>query len=322
MRSSGRLIVDPSSVHTDSVRKRIPNVTLLLADDSSYGFIVAINPSNAGRRIAVGKVQLTHRMIAVRAFELQPGGARVVPIGLTVGPVAAAPVPARGTPPPFSDPDGTVIANAKLRAVFAPFAGARIAELSDGSGNAATSIGLLRDAADPQPAASSRDYIAQYTHPLPAGTFNRTYACSRLDVLTSTRFTCSYDAPDVPEGGALFRRTLTLSGQSNVLTVSEDFVPHHPGSTARLVSISGFAFVPGDMLLNALDRDGLGILDGRRLTILRWHAGDVAHLDVRRTRGALLVTLTFARRSVELRLGVEAARNAAEAQRLLDEKQP
>ncbi|MGA8099463.1 MAG: amino acid permease [Candidatus Cybelea sp.] len=322
LRSSGRLIMDPSSVRTDSRRRRIPNVTLLLADDSSYGFIVAINPSNARRHIAVGEVRLAHRMLTVRAFDLQPGGARVVPVGLTGGPVAAAPAPVRGTPPPFSDPDGTVIANAKLRVVFAPFAGARIAELSTGSGNAATSTGLLRDAADPQPAASSRDYIAPYTHPLPAGTFNRAYACSRLDVLTSTRFTCSYDAPDVPEGGAIFRRTLTLNGQSNALTVTEQFEPHHPNSTARLVSISGFAFAPGDTLLNAFDRDGLGILDGRRLTILRWHAGDVAHLDVRRTRGALLVALTFARRSVELRLGVEAARNAAEAQRVLDEKQP
>jgi amino acid transporter len=322
LRASGQLVAEPASIRTESRRKRISNVTLLVADDSSYGFIVATNPSGARRRIAVGKVELAHRTLAVAPFYIAPGDVRVVPVGLSVPDVVAAPQPRRGTPPPFRDPDGMVIANANLRVVFAPFAGARIAELDGGLENAATSIGLLRDATDPQPVVSSRDYIAAYTHPLPAGTFNRAYSCSRLDLLTSTRFTCSYDAPDIPEGGALFRRTLTLSGQSSFLTVTEDFEPHHPGSTARLVSISGFAFVPGDTLLNAVDRNGLGIFHGQRLTILRWHAGDVAHLDVRRTRDALLVTLTFARRSAELQLGVETARSSAEAQRALDAKRP
>ena len=87
------------------------------------------------------------------------------------------------------------------------------------NGNAATSIGLLRDAIDPQPTASARDYIAAYTHPLPAGTFNRPYVCARGDALTTQREPCSYDAPDLPIGGALFERTLTLDAGSSELIV-------------------------------------------------------------------------------------------------------
>jgi hypothetical protein len=45
-------------------------------------------------------------------------------------------------------------------------------------------------------------------------------------------------------------------------------------------------------------------------------------MDLRQTRGAEIVTLVFARRSVELRLGTYSARNAAEARRLLDANQP
>jgi hypothetical protein len=215
-----------------------------------------------------------------------------------------------------------MLANGRVRLVFAPFAGARVAELSDGDGNAATSIGLLRDATDPQPPASSRDYIAAYTHPLPAGTFNRPYACTRSDALTVQRITCSYDAPDLPQGGGAFTRTLSLSGSSSEVIVAEQFQPRDVHSNARLESISGFSFASGDALLQGADRNGLGVLHGRRLTTLRWRAGDVARVDLRTTRGAELVTLIFARRSVELRLGVRSVGSAAEARSLLDAKQP
>ena len=142
-------------------------------------------PSDASRRIAALHVRLSRGTATVQAFYLQPRGTRIIAVG-NARAASAEPTgvilsgatrsgaqskdeapPPRGTPPPFSDPDGTAIANAHLQVVLAPFAGARIAELSDGNGNAATSIGLLRDATDPQPPPSSRDYIAAYTHPLP-----------------------------------------------------------------------------------------------------------------------------------------------------------
>jgi amino acid transporter len=322
LRKRGRLVADLSAIRPFARQRAVPNATLLLANDSSYGFIVAVNPSRATRRIAVGAVALGRRTVKVPAFYVAPGGARVVAVGATAAGPNRAPWPARGSPPPFADPGGTVIANARVRVVFAPFAGARIAALGDSRGNAATGIGLLRDATDPQPPVSPRDFIAGYTHPLPAGTFNREYSCDRIDLGTTARETCSYDAPDVPSGGAVFKRTLTLNGSSSELMVAEEFAPRDPRSAARLESISGFAFVPGDRVLNAANRDAVGILHGARLVRLRWRPGDVAHVDLRQTRGAELVTLIFARRSVEMALGVYQVHSAAEAQRLVDAKQP
>ena len=340
LRRSGRLLLDPSSVRIDVRYRRAPNVTLLLANDSDYGFIVATNPSDASRRIAALHVRLSRGTATVQAFYLQPLGTRIIAVGnaraASVEPTGVilsgatrsgaqskdeAPPP-RGTPPPFSDPDGTAISSAHLQVVLAPFAGARIAELSDGNGNAATSIGLLRDATDPQPPPSSRDYIAAYTHPLPAGTFNRPYVCEHADAFTTARLICTYDAPDLARGGALFKRTLTLSGASNTLVIGEEFAPHDARSTDRLESISGFAFAGGDVSMASSSGNAVGILHGRRLTSLRWRAGDVARVDTRRTRGAEIVTLVFARRSVELRLAVDEVADGAEAHRLLDSKQP
>ncbi len=321
LRNRGRLFDDPAAVHVAGRYRRSPDVTLLLADDMSYGFIVATNPSRATRRVAVGAVRLFRRSVKIPTFDLPPGGARVVAVGAQAAAQHLAPTPPAGSPPPFADPGGTTLANGHVRVVFAPFAGGRIAEFDGGGGNVATGIGLLRDAADPQPPASPRDYIAGYTHPLAAGTFNREYVCNRIDALTTQRITCSYDAPDLPSGGASFKRTLTLGGGSSELVVAEEFAPHDPRSTARLVSISGFAVDAGERVLVATRGDGMGILHAARLVRLRWRREELAHLDLRRTRGAELVTLTFARRSVEMGLGVYPVRGAAEAQRLLDAKQ-
>jgi amino acid transporter len=322
LQKSGQLVADPSDVSLPAVNRVPPNATLLLAADSSFGFIVAINPSSARRRMTIGSIRLAGRSVYVPSFYLPSGSARIVPVGIHLAGEVREPTPSLGTPPQFADPGGTVLANSRLRVVFAPFAGARIAELSDGNGNAATSIGLLRDATDPQPPVSPRDYIGSYTHPISPGTFNREYECNRADVLTTQRIICSYDAPDLPSGGALFKRTLTLSGGSSALVVGEEFTPHDPHSTARLISISGFAFVAGDRSLRSPDGNAIGILHRDRLTIVRWRSGDAARADLRRTRGAELVTLTFAARSVELRIGVVPASSWAEAQRLLDAKQP
>ena len=322
LRGLGRLFFDASSVRVPPRYQRAPNTTLLLADDTSYGFIVAINPSNATRRIVVHDVPLAHRTVSVAPFYLQARGARLIPVGVSVGAPNPGPAPAVANPPPFRDPDGSTIANAHLRIVFAPFAGARVAELDDGFWNFATSIGLLRDATDPAPPTSARDYIAAYTHPLAAGTFNRPYDCTRTDVFTTERVACSYDAPDVPRGGALFKRTLTLTGGSSELIVAEEFRPHDLRSTARLESISGFAFTPGDRLLIASGGNAVAILHRKHLVVLRWRDGDVARVDSRQTRGAQIVTLVFGRPSIELRLGASTARDAAEARRLLDAKGP
>jgi amino acid transporter len=322
LRQAGRLLADPSAVQVAARERRPAWTTLLSADSGAYAFLVAVNPSDATRRFGHIVVSLRGRARTVAPFSIASRSMRVIPIGISAAPTTGAPVPRLGTPPPFRDPDGTSIGNGRLSVVFAPFAGARVAELGNGRENAATSIGLFRDAIDPEPHASSRDYIAAYTHPIAAGTFNRPYSCSRNDALTTARIACSYDAPDLPQGGALFTRTLTLAGGSDELVVDESFTPHDARSTARLESISGFVFTAGEELLKASGGDALGVLHGQQLTILRWRHGDVARMDLRATRGAEVVTLIFARRSVEMRLGVRAVQNVAEAQRLLDANQP
>jgi amino acid transporter len=320
LRKAGRLLADPSSLPEGLTRSQ--GVTLLLADDASYGFVVAVNPSDAARRINAGVVRLAGRAIRVPPFDVAARAARVVPVSLRPVPMnGQSGTTTPGTPPPFRDPDGTTLANAHLRVVFAPFAGARIAELGGGHGNAATGIGLLRDAVDPELPPSSRDYIASYTHPLPAGTFNRRYDCTRLDVFTTAHVSCSYDAPDLPRGGAIFRRMLTLGAEGD-LVVDEEFQPHDPHSTARLVSISGFAFVPGDVALTSARHDAVGLLHGNAFAMLRCRPGDAASITLRQTRGAQIVTVVFAHRKVELRLGLYTVRNVSEARSLLDAKQP
>ncbi len=318
--ASGRLLFDPASIQVAPSFRKPPDVTVLLANDGSYAFVVGLNPSLVQRRMAAFSVQLAHRVVRVSSFTLPGRGTRVFPVGIRVAAVSSAPAPPPGTPPPFADPGGTTLANAALRVVFAPFAGARVAELGDGSGNAATSIGLLRDAVDPPPSPSARDYIAQYTHPLPAGTFNRPYACTNAGALGVQRTTCSYDAPDLPEGGALFTRTLTLGNGSNQLIVDEEFAPHDARSSARLESISGFSFDTGDTVIRSAD--AVGIRHAGEFATLRWLSGEVARVELRTTRGAQLVTLVFATRKVRLYLSVVGWANAAEARRLLDANQP
>ncbi len=320
LQRSKRLIADPSAL---SKGMRIgADATLLMADDRSFAFVAAINPSDSSRTIGPLRIALSNRSVRVPAFVVRARGSRLVPVGLRASFAINSVEGGTATPPPFEDPDGTAVANGRLRVVFAPFAGARVAELGDGSGNAATSIGLLRDATDPQPPASSRDYIAAYTHPLAAGTFNRPYVCNRIDSLGTQRISCSYDAPDVPSGGALFKRTWTLSGSSNELIVGVEFQPHDVRSPALLESISGFAFVPGDAVIGSGNEHAVGILHGHRLASLRWRPGDVKRVTLGQTRGAELITLVFARRSAELRLGISTAADAAEARRLLGAKQP
>ncbi len=318
LRKSGRLFFAASFIHGTNAYRGIPYVTQLVANDDRYAFIVAINPGLTRRRIPSARVRLGRRLVAVPAFYVAAGGMRVVPVGIgALNASAAGPPPPSGAPPPFRDPGGTVMANAHLRVVFGPFAGARVAELGDGHTNAASSIGLLRDATYPQSPPSPRDYIAGYTHPIPAGTFNRPYVCTPEDVLTTQRITCAYDAPDLTRGGALFQRTLTLAGGGE-LVIGEEFTPHDRRSIDKLVSISGFAFDSGDRVLISPDKNAVGISHAGRLSVLRWNRDDVARMDVRRTRGAEIVSLMFSRRSIALHLGNYAFTNASQLPLLLE----
>ncbi len=316
LRSAGRLVADPSLLAVRGGIAFAPDTTLLIADDGSYGFIDAVNISGSARRIGPLRLMIARHATVVPAFAVAARGVRLIPVRLW-GKFPSRPA-AGATPPPFRDDGASVLVNGRLRVAFAPNAGARIAELGDGSGNVATSIGLLRDAVDPQAPPSARDYIAQYTHPMPAGTFNRSYGCSIDRTASAQTAHCSYDAPDVPAGGGRFERTLTLERNGEELIVDERFTAAEPASPARLVSISGFSFLAGDGIVTSADRDALGILHGRRMAWLRWNRGEVARIETRQTRGAELIGIVFNRAAVRLRLGIFTVSNAAEAQRRLD----
>jgi len=51
--------------------RKASDVTLLLANDSSYGFIVAINPSGVRRRIGAMRIRLANRTVVVAGFDLR-----------------------------------------------------------------------------------------------------------------------------------------------------------------------------------------------------------------------------------------------------------
>jgi len=133
---------------------------------------------------------------------------------------------------------------------------------------------------------------------------------------------CSYDAPDLPAGGGHFARTLTLDASSSDIAIEERFAPSDPASTARLESVSGFAYRAGDVVIAPDTANYVGFLHGRRLAALRWQPGDVEHATVKHVRGAQLLTLVFTRRDVNLRLGIYDVNDAAEAERLLQANPP
>ena len=306
---SHRLIPDLSSVRP---LLDADSSTLLLANDSSFAFVETVNTSDSPRTIGPLRVRLSRGAVTWPRFTIAPRSASLLPlVAIHCSPVCT-PLEARlGAERSIAEPS-------PLQFGYDAAAGARIRELSSGSNpyNIATSIGLLRDAVDPEPTPSSRDYISAYTHPMPAGTFNRLYDCGHAVLSANTPVHCIYDAPDIPSGGALFERTIR-NGASGDIVVTERFEPHDAASTARLKSISGFAFSDGDAVVNPAGGNGVGILHLGRLAMLRWLPGDVASVDVRQTRGAAIVTLVCARRDVEFHVGIVAAAGTAEAEALL-----
>lgn len=211
-------------------------------------------------------------------------------------------------------------------AMLAPNAGARIDDLAPQMAKAsfiiahnfASTIGLLRDAVDPEPTPSARDYIAAFTHPIPAGTFNRHYVCALAHADEKTaEATCSYDAPDVPAGGAELTRTLAMNTQTGELDVAETMTPRDRASRAHLKSISGFAYHSGDIALTGPSCFGVYDPSSRALGRICWNPAELASYEVRKTRGAAILTLHFRVNRVAMRLGVFAAKSQAQAHTLV-----
>ncbi len=286
LRRERRVVADPSHVPLAHAFRTM-DATRLIADDGSFSFIDVINPSQNVRVTRLGS-------LAPRSAHLYLlNGAHPAP------PPVDEPV--RATPPSFHDEAALLLDNGHVRIRLAANAGARISEFSaNGADNAASSIGLFRDAVDPEPTPSARDYIAAYTHPLPAGTFNRPYACVRSSDQQGQKLSCTYDAPDLPLRGGRFERTLTLSSNANAVLIDERMTPRDASSSARLESVSGFALEPSDTLVEGVNF--VRIVHNGETTTLAWRGDEVGRVELRRTRGAELVILVFARPEVHLLL--------------------
>ncbi|GAC1302390.1 MAG: hypothetical protein NVSMB19_11670 [Vulcanimicrobiaceae bacterium] len=238
-----------------------------------------------------------------------------------------------------------VLANANVRVVVAPAAGARAFVFQDVATqrNVFTSVGALRDDVAVEPPLSTTDRIAKYTHQFPAGTFNRTYRVSELASGASAGATFSYDAPDVVPSGARFERRLALAAGARAFSVDER-VAYRDGplgdGAQRAVSVTSLAvgdggamatrrlLVPDDRAF-AADTSvrveaghALGYYDlaTNELATIAWRAGDVEDATILERRYSIVVRLTLARgRTTHVRYGfertvsVETARSALAA---------
>ncbi|MGC8484467.1 MAG: beta-galactosidase [Candidatus Baltobacteraceae bacterium] len=173
--------------------------------------------------------------------------------------------------------DGTptyVLRNARLRVIVSADAGARSFVLEDrrSKRNLATSIGLFRDdVASPLPP-SKRDYIAAFTHPFEAGTFNRRYRCVDRSGAAAQILTCRYRAPDLGANPVDFTKTFILDPQRASLRVLLE-------CSTRCVSISAFTAGGGERI-RTIGGDPLVIPSppGSRLLELRYRGH--AEIDI------------------------------------------
>jgi amino acid transporter len=152
-----------------------------------------------------------------------------------------------------------VLDNGRVLAIAVPAGGGRVVSFGPyrhDAGDAAVVVyenafdatGALRDDVSVQPPPSMTDRIAKYTHPYPAGTFNRPYDACTFESSRGAGAHLAYDAPDVVPGGALFERVVTLGGNADRLVADERFTLHGTDAAQRLVSSSAIgAFAPGDI---------------------------------------------------------------------------
>ncbi len=315
-----------------------PRDSALLVDDAqTHGAIDIINPS-AQPRVVTGRwVNLGRARTYLPSLTVPPRGAV---FRILAAPHSQAFVESALAPPaPLAPERHTVrLRGANLMLALSPRAGARAFAFVDPAltpaFNVATSIGLFRDGVSAPPAPSARDYIAAYTHPLDAGTFNRAYACTQP---APQRVSCIYDAPDLPFGGARFSRTLALAPDGSSIDADLQMTPRDERSTEQLVDISGFARAENDVLLTdtphtctlgdtqSLDSPlGFGIFypSRHRALLVTWAVGALAREEIRCTRGAAIVQFTFARASAHVHVALAAATNVTEAQALLQSKRP
>ncbi len=268
--------VDAIRARTHSSTGGIRDAALLVNASGKHALLDVFNPSEHARAIAATTLHIDGRNIHVPAFVLPPGGA--IDVGLhragstilktphfdsnAIPVTAHAFVPGSGPPfravPPgraiayafdaFRDGSSTfVLDNGRVRAIVSADAGARSFVFEDLAThrNVFTPIGAARDDVATPPSPSPRDYIAPYTHPFPAGTFNRHYDCRVTSTGVRAELTCSYTAPDLAATPVRFEKTFSLAPNATSLVVK--VVANAPARSISAVA-SGTPGKPYDRL--------------------------------------------------------------------------
>ena len=316
----------------------IPNAVLLVDPTEHFGFLSIVNYASVPQPVAATPLSAGNLRAVVPALLVPARDAALIPITLprhAAGDAAPLPSAASTIVAPnrvpirsgswlsahsgdvYQDGYGTVVLeNARLRLIVSPCAGARafVLEDKDAKDNLFTTVGGFRDAWSPQIQPSARDYIARYTHPIAAGTFNRCYAPQAVSKFTA-HFT--YYAPDAGTGGANFDKVISVAELSPIVSVK--YRVRFNGATKALPQqLSSFSATPATKIEQIANGYGLYEPEKGRVVMVAWPAADVStHTLTLRPTDALL-TLTFARDGTgNLRYGVSQAVSESQAQAAL-----
>jgi hypothetical protein len=248
-------VYDPRYQHAPKVTGRsstggLRDAALLVTPNGTRAILDIFNPDLGERDTARTSVLVGKRRYAISPMHLAPGSARDIALGFTPPPAPvlqplpyATPLPIawRRAPPGqaiayeldvFHDEMPTyVLDNGIVRVVVSANAGARIFLDEDERShiNRVSTVGDARDIVSNPPTPSARDYIAAYTHPIDAGTFNRPYVCHVTESGVRAALSCTYTAPDVAPQPVTFTKTFVLlPGDRDVSTASSPY-----GSTLR-----------------------------------------------------------------------------------------
>jgi Glycosyl hydrolases family 35 len=231
----------PPKVTGHSSTGGLRDAALLVTPDGTRAILDIFNPDLGERDTARTSVVVGARRYTIPPLHLAPGTALDIPLGFTPPPAPRTPLLPHATPLPiawrkvspnsaiayeldvFHDEMPTyVLDNGIVRVVVSANAGARsfIYEDDRTGKNYFNTIGALRDDIRTPPTPSPRDYIAAYTHPIPAGTFNRTYAC-RVDASGAlAQLTCTYTAPDFEPSPITFEKRIALQPNAEAFDVN------------------------------------------------------------------------------------------------------
>ncbi len=295
-RRHGALIPSPQAARAHGISPTnggIEDATLLVSPDRRSALFDAFNLARTSRALPKVALALGTARVSIPARILPAGGAcdwRIDRVNASSARVAwvlcTAPLPALRPMNADNDlhalvaairSDGTptyVLRNPRLRLIVSADAGARSFVLEDRlrKQNLATSIGLFRDDVASPPPPSKRDYIAAFTHPFEAGTFNRPYRCEDRSSAAAQVLICRYRAPDLAATPVDFTKTFILDPRRALLRVLLK-------CSSRCVSIDAFT-AASDERLRTIGGDLLSVKSpaGTRLVALRYRGH--AEIDI------------------------------------------